>query len=45
MAGGEGVPERCRTERPPLVEMSPGHTAACWYPVEPGERLQEAARA
>jgi peptide/nickel transport system ATP-binding protein len=45
VAGGEGVPERCRTERPPLVEMKPGHTAACWYPVEPGARLQDAAHA
>ena len=45
VAGGEGVPERCRTERPPLVEMKPGHTAACWYPVEPGERLRDAAHA
>ena len=45
VAGGEGVPERCRTERPPLVEMKRGHTAACWYPVEPGERLHDAAHA
>ena len=45
VAGGEGVPERCRTERPPLVEMKPGHTTACWYPLEPGSRLQDAAHA
>ena len=39
------VPERCRTEMPPLEELAPGHTAACWYPLAPGERLQEAAHA
>jgi peptide/nickel transport system ATP-binding protein len=26
--------ERCASERPPLAELSPGHSAACWYPVE-----------
>lgn len=25
---------RCASERPPLAEISPGHRAACWYPVE-----------
>jgi peptide/nickel transport system ATP-binding protein len=39
------VPENCRTEMPPLEEVSPGHTAACWYPVAPGEQLQQAAHA
>jgi oligopeptide/dipeptide ABC transporter ATP-binding protein len=24
------VMERCRTESPPLLELSPGHSAACW---------------
>jgi peptide/nickel transport system ATP-binding protein len=24
---------RCHAEEPPLVEASPGHTYACWYPV------------
>jgi peptide/nickel transport system ATP-binding protein len=45
VAGGDGVPERCRTEMPPLEEVARGHTTACWYPVEPGERLQVAAHA
>ena len=38
------VPENCRSELPPLGDIS-GHCAACWYPVEPGERLHEAAHA
>jgi peptide/nickel transport system ATP-binding protein len=37
------VPENCRTEMPPLAEVAPGHTTACWYPVTPGEELQAAA--
>jgi oligopeptide transport system ATP-binding protein len=28
------VQEECRTHRPELVELGPGHTAACYYPVE-----------
>ena len=32
---------RCRRGR----GVAPGHTAACWYPLAPGERLQEAAHA
>ena len=32
-------------EMPPLEEVAPGHTVACWYPLSPGERLQEAAHA
>ena len=39
------VPENCRSEMPPLEEVAPGHTVACWYPLSPGERLQEAAHA
>jgi oligopeptide/dipeptide ABC transporter ATP-binding protein len=45
VAGGEGVPERCRTEMPPLAELSSGHQAACWYPVTAGESLHAAAHA
>jgi oligopeptide/dipeptide ABC transporter ATP-binding protein len=45
VAGGDGVPERCRTEMPPLVELSRGHQAACWYPVTAGESLHAAAHA
>jgi oligopeptide/dipeptide ABC transporter ATP-binding protein len=45
VAGGEGVPENCRTEMPPLGEVRPNHRAACWYPVEAGEALEEAAHA
>jgi len=29
--------DRCRVETPPLVEANPGHSYACWYPVEAGE--------
>ena len=39
------VPEDCRTTMPPLAEVAPGHQAACWYPVQPGERLHRAAHA
>jgi peptide/nickel transport system ATP-binding protein len=46
MSGSEGeVPEPCRSEMPPLEEVAPGHTAACWYPLAPGEQLEEAAPA
>jgi peptide/nickel transport system ATP-binding protein len=46
LAGPDGrVPENCRTEMPPLGELVPGHTAACWYPITPGEELQAAAHA
>jgi oligopeptide/dipeptide ABC transporter ATP-binding protein len=33
LAGGEGQPEKCRTERPPLAEVASGHAVACWYPL------------
>ena len=39
------VPERCRTEMPSLEDVADGHSVACWYPLAPGERLQEAAHA
>ncbi len=42
---GEEVPERCRTEVPPLAALTPGHEAACWYPVTAGESLHAAAHA
>jgi peptide/nickel transport system ATP-binding protein len=29
--------ERCRTERPPFVESTPGHIAACWEAKGAGE--------
>jgi len=45
VSGGAEAPERCRTEMPPLAEVAPGHEAACWYPLTPGEELQEAAHA
>ena len=28
------VQEKCRTHRPELAELEPGHTAACYFPVE-----------
>jgi len=37
------VPENCRNEFPPLGEVIPNHLAACWYPVEKGDALYEAA--
>jgi oligopeptide/dipeptide ABC transporter ATP-binding protein len=29
----ERASEQCRTQTPPLAEISPGHSAACWHPV------------
>jgi peptide/nickel transport system ATP-binding protein len=40
-----GVPENCSTQMPPLAEVEPGHTTACWYPLTTGEELQAAAHA
>jgi peptide/nickel transport system ATP-binding protein len=39
------VPENCRTEMPPLGEVDPGRFAACWYPVQPGQPLEQSAKA
>lgn len=45
LAGGDGQPERCRTERPPLAEVAPGHSVACWYPLDTGDAAAPAAAA
>jgi peptide/nickel transport system ATP-binding protein len=37
------VPENCRNDLPPLGEVDPTHFAACWYPIEKGEKLDQAA--
>ena len=39
------VPEQCRTAVPILQPMGDGQEAACWFPLEPGEKLQQAATA
>jgi peptide/nickel transport system ATP-binding protein len=39
------VPENCRSEMPPLGEVDPGRFAACWYPVQPGQPLEQSAKA
>jgi peptide/nickel transport system ATP-binding protein len=39
----ERVPENCQNEMPPLGEVARNHLAACWYPLEQGESLQQAA--
>jgi oligopeptide/dipeptide ABC transporter ATP-binding protein len=31
--------DRCREEAPPLAEQEPGHSWACWFPVEDGGSL------
>jgi len=36
--------DRCTTETPPLLEIAPGHSHACWYPVERGEIEPEPLR-
>jgi peptide/nickel transport system ATP-binding protein len=41
----ETVPDNCRNELPPLGEVVERHYAACWYPLEKGEGLQQAAHA
>ena len=44
VAGGEDkIPENCRNDMPPLDDVTPGHQAACWYPIVPGESLFTAA--
>jgi oligopeptide/dipeptide ABC transporter ATP-binding protein len=39
------VPERCRTDAPPLGEHPHGGRVACWYPVAAGDDLVGAAEA
>jgi peptide/nickel transport system ATP-binding protein len=39
------VPDRCRSERPPLAPDADGHEVACWYPLETGDDLIGAAQA
>jgi oligopeptide/dipeptide ABC transporter ATP-binding protein len=39
------VPENCRSEMPPLGEVVTNMRAACWYPLEKGEKMQRAAQA
>ena len=43
VAGGEGVPDNCREEFPPMGRVSENHFCACWYPLEKGEKLHQAA--
>ncbi|MGH2693619.1 MAG: hypothetical protein ACRDJJ_02270, partial [Actinomycetota bacterium] len=38
------VPENCRGEMPPLGEVERNHSAACWYPLERGQRLHRIAQ-
>ena len=45
VSGSEGeVPENCRTEWPEPTESDADRRVACWYPLEQGEELQEAAK-
>jgi peptide/nickel transport system ATP-binding protein len=39
------VPENCRTVVPPLGELDRNQRAACWYPLDRGDELQQAAQA
>jgi oligopeptide/dipeptide ABC transporter ATP-binding protein len=44
VSGHKGeVPENCRTEFPPLEQVERDHRAACWYPLQRGDELREAA--
>jgi oligopeptide/dipeptide ABC transporter ATP-binding protein len=31
--------DRCRAETPPLEEIAPAHSIACWNPVDSGEKV------
>jgi oligopeptide/dipeptide ABC transporter ATP-binding protein len=35
----ERATDRCRAETPPLEEIAPAHSIACWNPVESGQRV------
>jgi peptide/nickel transport system ATP-binding protein/oligopeptide transport system ATP-binding protein len=37
------VPDNCRGEMPPLGRLEGDHYAACWYPVEKGDKLDKQA--
>ncbi len=39
----EQVPESCRNDSPELRPVERDHLAACWYPLQEGERLRSAA--
>jgi peptide/nickel transport system ATP-binding protein len=39
------VPENCANDRPELSSVGGGQLAACWYPLEPGDRLADAPTA
>jgi peptide/nickel transport system ATP-binding protein len=46
VAGSEDeVPENCRTEFPPMGQVTGNHFGACWYPLEKGGEFQKAAHA
>jgi oligopeptide/dipeptide ABC transporter ATP-binding protein len=46
ITGSDGtVPEQCRTEVPALQPIGNGQEVACWFPLQPGEQLQQAAHA
>jgi oligopeptide/dipeptide ABC transporter ATP-binding protein len=45
LAVGNGeVPEKCKSELPPLGDVETNHVAACWYPVEAGGKLEKMAQ-
>jgi oligopeptide/dipeptide ABC transporter ATP-binding protein len=37
--------DKCRAEKPPLIEAEPGHSYACWFPLNQAARTPEAATA
>ncbi len=37
------VQDKCRAEKPPLVEAEPGHSYACWFPLGAPARTHAAA--
>ena len=39
------VPDQCRTDVPTLQPAGDGTEVACWFPLQPGEKLQQAAHA
>jgi oligopeptide/dipeptide ABC transporter ATP-binding protein len=43
VGGADGVPESCSTIVPELKPIAGAHDVSCWYPLEPDDRLQQAA--
>jgi oligopeptide/dipeptide ABC transporter ATP-binding protein len=46
VSGNENeVPDQCKNDMPTLQPVGDGTEVACWFPLQPGEKLQRAAHA